>query len=35
MLEIPGWGLWVMMIASALGTALLFVQLKAIGWRLS
>ena len=34
MLEIPGWGLWMMMLASALGTFLLLVQLRATGWRL-
>jgi hypothetical protein len=34
MLTIPGWGLWLMMLASALGTFLLLCQLKATGWRL-
>lgn len=32
MLVIPGWGLWIMMAASALGTVLLFLQLKTTGW---
>lgn len=35
MLTIPPWGLWVMVIASAVGTFLLLMQLKALGWRLS
>lgn len=34
MLVIPGWGLWMMMLASGLGTVLLFLQLKATGWGL-
>ena len=34
MLSIPGWGLWMMMLASALGTVLLFLQLRALNWRL-
>jgi len=35
MLKIPGWGLWMMMLASALGTVLLLVQLRSTGWRLT
>lgn len=35
MLTIPPWGLWMMMLASALGTLLLVMQLKALGWRLT
>jgi hypothetical protein len=34
MLTIPGWGLWLMAVASAVGTLLLLMQLKATGWRL-
>jgi len=34
MLTIPPWGLW-MMVASALGTFLLLMQLRAIGWKVS
>jgi hypothetical protein len=34
MLKIPGWGLWMMMLASAAGTVLLFQQLRATGWRI-
>lgn len=32
MLVIPGWGLWMMFIASSLGAVLLFMQLKTTGW---
>jgi uncharacterized membrane protein YdjX (TVP38/TMEM64 family) len=34
MITIPPWGLWMMFIASTLGAFLLFMQLKALGWRL-
>lgn len=33
-LTIPGWGLWMMMIASFLGGVLLLQQIAASGWRL-
>lgn len=35
MLKIPGWGLWMMMLASAAGTVLLFLQLKALNWKVT
>jgi hypothetical protein len=35
MLTIPPWGLWIMVAASALGTFLLLMQLRALNWRLS
>jgi hypothetical protein len=34
MLTIPGWGLWLMLIASAIGTVLLLMQIRSTGWRL-
>jgi hypothetical protein len=34
MLTIPGWGLWMMLIASVLGSVLLFMQIRAAGWRI-
>lgn len=33
-LTIPQWGLWVMFAASAVGTVLLFAQLRATGFAL-
>lgn len=33
-LVIPQWGLWMMMIVSAAGTIMLFLQLKETGFRL-
>lgn len=33
MLTIPGWGLWLMLVASAVGTFLLFMQLRALHWK--
>jgi hypothetical protein len=33
MLTIPGWALWMMLIASGVGTVLLFAQLRATGWK--
>ncbi len=34
MLTIPGWALWMMLIASAIGTVLLFSQLRSTGWKI-
>ena len=34
MLTIPGWGLWMMAVASFAGGFLLLAQLRATGWRL-
>lgn len=34
MLTIPPWGLWMMFAASVLGSVLLALQLRAMGWRL-
>lgn len=33
MLRIPGWGLWMMFVASVTGSVLLFIQLRATGWK--
>ena len=35
MITIPPWGLWMMMVASAVGTFLLFMQLRSMGWRVT
>jgi hypothetical protein len=35
MLTIPPWALWMMMAASALGTLLLLLQLRALNWRVT
>lgn len=34
MTQIPPWGLWMLMLASAVGTVLLFGQLRALHWRI-
>lgn len=34
MLTIPPWGLWLMFLASVIGTVLLGLQLRQTGWRL-
>lgn len=33
-MKIPGWGLWMMFLASVIGSYLLFMELQATGWRL-
>ena len=34
MLTIPPWALWMMLVASGIGTILLFAQVRALGWRI-
>jgi hypothetical protein len=34
MLTIPGWALWMMLVSSAVGTVLLWMQIKSTGWKL-
>jgi hypothetical protein len=31
-MDVPNWGVWMMFIASAVGTWLLFMELKRKGW---